>query len=97
MWCRLQYPSLQTRNRYVQELPKDCNQDDRREKGAIMRLDGNLTIRRINVLKNHKCYIDERTNSCWKCRALARYRQDAEDRKARNAGGGRKHQRTRRS
>jgi hypothetical protein len=60
-------------------------------------IDATLTIRRINVLKNHEHFIDPRTNSCWKCRALKRYRQDAEDRRARNAGGGRKHQRTKRS
>jgi hypothetical protein len=59
--------------------------------------DARLITRRIDVLRRHKCYIDPRTRTCWECRALKRYRQDAEDRKARSAGGGRKHQRTKRT
>lgn len=52
------------------------------------------TIKRIAVLKKHVCFIDPRTNTCWKCRALARYRKDSEIRAERERGGGRKHQRT---
>jgi hypothetical protein len=54
--------------------------------------DARITIRRIDVLRWRKCYIDPRTGICWQCHNLKRYRQDAEDRKARGAGGGRKHQ-----
>jgi len=54
-------------------------------------------LRRIDQLKKHKHVISPHTGDCWQCRAYKRYRQDAEDRRARGVGGGRKHQRTKRT